>query len=69
MSDEARLEKKQRIQENRERRAAAAAAVASVSAVLGLAGCKQPNEMDQHEFPQQGRGSIKQVELFVFNRI
>ena len=72
MSDEARLEKKQRIQENRERRAAAAAAVASVNAALGLGGqiggsaavLKHSTEMDQQELAltqQQTRKSIKQV--------
>uniref|UniRef100_A0A915NET8 Nuclear receptor domain-containing protein n=1 Tax=Meloidogyne javanica TaxID=6303 RepID=A0A915NET8_MELJA len=71
MSDEARLEKKQRIQENRERRAAAAAAVASVNAALGLGGqmggsaavLKHSTEMDQQELAltqQQTRKSIKQ---------
>jgi len=71
MSDEARLEKKQRIQENRERRAAAAA-VASVNAALGLGGqmggsaavLKHSTEMDQQELAltqQQTRKSIKQV--------
>uniref|UniRef100_A0A915LBN9 Nuclear receptor domain-containing protein n=1 Tax=Meloidogyne javanica TaxID=6303 RepID=A0A915LBN9_MELJA len=70
MSDEARLEKKQRIQENRERRAAAAA-VASVNAALGLGGqmggsaavLKHSTEMDQQELAltqQQTRKSIKQ---------
>ena len=76
MSDEARLEKKQRIQENRERRAAAAAAVAHVNAALGLGGSavalKHSAEMDQQELalhPQQARKSIKQVELYFSSTI